>query len=214
MFYDLIIVARSSSEKLIQMTRNCINGAMADNTIVVETSGNIVDYCCKVVPYDEPFNYNRALNMGLLHTKHNNYILANNDVLFYDGWRNIGHYMKQYGFGSASAWYNGSQFPQGDYIYEGYNVAVHLTGWCIFTTKDTIQRIGGLSEAVDFWYSDNVYADQLKKAGIRHGIFCNERVDHLASQTLNIMPMRIKRQYSLGQLAKYNNLCKTQERIN
>ena len=117
------------------------------------------------------------------------------------------------GFDCASAWFNGCQFPQGDFIYEGYEIAYHVSGWCLFITKEAYKKIGKLDERVDFWYSDNLYANQLKEHGLRHGLFCNARVDHICSQTLNTMPMKIKREYSLGQLAKYNNLCKKQEKI-
>lgn len=204
MTYDLIIVVKSSTPALIQMTQNCIDSAKADNVIVVETdkyhnySGvNVQRY------YEGDFNYNRALNMGLDVAKCDIHILANNDLVFYN-WRSIGEDMIYNGFDSASAWFEGSRFPQGDYIYEGFAIAEHLTGWCIFITHKALLKIGKLDESVDFWYSDNLYALQLKKHGLRHGLFCNARVDHIGNQTLNTMPIKVKRYFSHGQLAKYN----------
>lgn len=207
MTYDLIIIARSTTPRLIQMTQNCINSAGADHVILVETGDNI-DYqgVDQWVGYGGPFNYNRALNRGLQYAKGDVHILANNDLIFYEGWRTIGNYMVSYGFDSASAWFKGSKFSQGDFVYKGYEVATHLLGWCLFITKEAMQKIGQLNEGVDFWYSDNVYADQLKQHGLQHGLFCNVRVDHIGSQTLSTMPMKIKRQYSIVQLAKYNQL--------
>lgn len=205
MTYDLIIVARSTSPRLIQMTQNCIDSAGADNVVLVET-GNDTKYSGvnTYIQYEGGFNYNRALNRGLEVSKCDVKILANNDLIFYD-WRSIGDDMINNGFDSASAWFKGSHFPQGDFVYEGYGVATHLLGWCIFITKEAINKIGKLDESVDFWYSDNVYADQLKANGLKHGLFCNARVDHVGSQTLSTMPMKIKREYSLGQLAKYKS---------
>lgn len=207
MFYDLIIVARSSDDYLIQMTQECIDSAGADNVILVETSGKLVDYngVDIIMQYNEDFNYNRALNMGLAHAKGDVHILANNDLIFHN-WRTIGDDMLYNGFDSASAWYDGCPFPQGDYIYPGEYIASHLTGWCIFITQEALRKIDKISEEVEFWYSDNVYALQLKRHGLKHGLFCNSRVDHIGSQTLKTMPIRLKRHYSHGQIPKYR-LC-------
>ena len=205
MYYDLIIVARSSTPALIQMTQNCINSAGADNVILVET-GDGFNYSGvdKVVDYEGQFNYHRALNMGLEFVKGDVHILANNDIVFHE-WKTIGEDMIYNGFDSASAWFNGSRFMQGEYIFEGYNIAEHLLGWCIFITSEGLKKIGRLSEDVDFWYSDNIYAEQLKRARLRHGLFCNVRVDHIGSQTLQTMPIKLKRHYSIDQLVKYNH---------
>lgn len=205
MTYDLIIVSRSASPYLIQMTQECIDSAKADRVILVET-GNRVDYSGVdiIVPYPGQFNYNYALNKGLSYADGDVHILANNDLVFHN-WRTIGDDMINNGFGSGSAWYKGSRFPQGDFIYEGYEIATHVTGWCLFITNEALKKIGKLNEGVEFWYSDNLYAEQLKEAGIRHGLFCNSRVDHIANQTLNTMPIKVKRQYSVGQLSKYKS---------
>ena len=109
--------------------------------------------------------------------------------------------MKQYGFDSASVLSNDPRqraFERGDFIYEGYNIGVHVTGWCIFVTKEAIQKIGQIDESYDFWYSDNVYANQLKAHGLRHGLFCNIQIDHLGSKTLKTLPIRQQRRYSVN----------------
>ena len=46
MFYDLIIVSRSTTPKLIQMTQNCIDSAGADNVILVETGNRYILQGC------------------------------------------------------------------------------------------------------------------------------------------------------------------------
>ena len=207
MTYDLIIVAQSTTPRLVQMTQDCIDSSKADNVILIET-GTAVDYSGvdRVVRYAGDFNYNRALNMGLEYANNDIHILANNDLIFYN-YKTIGEDMISHGFGSASAWYNGCAFDQGSYIYEGYNIATHITGWCLFITSEALSKIGKINEKVEFWYSDNVYADQLKAAGIRHGLFCNARVDHIGSQTLSTVSVKLKRYYSLGQLPKYHTSC-------
>ncbi|MDD5433991.1 MAG: hypothetical protein PH343_01045 [Nitrospira sp.] len=212
--YDLIVVAKSSSQRLIDITQNCINSARADcdlNIIVVETGKGIVNYDAKIVHYTGPFNYNRALNLGLKHVTGDVHILANNDIIFHPGWSIMGEQMLLNGFDSACALSSDPRhdvFERGDFVYEGYIIGVHLPGWCIFVTRKCIEAIGELDESFEFWYSDNIYADQLQAAGIRHGIFCNVQVDHLTSCTLSTLSSSDQRRYSYAAIGKYKSIKK------
>lgn len=212
MRYDLIIIAKSSSKELIKVTQNCINSARADNTyiniIIVETSGCVVKYDLinQVVKYEGDFNYNRALNLGLKYAIGDIHILANNDIIFTPGWSKIGDYMVINEFESACALSEDprqKRFKRGDWIYEGYDIGSFITGWCIFCTKECISKIGKLDESFDFWYSDNVYADQLIKEGIRHGLFCNIQINHVTSQTLKTLSPVMQKKYSYESVVKY-----------
>ena len=209
--YDLIVVACSSSKRLIDITQRCIDSARQDtcnlNVIVVETFLQTYAYeGCKIVEYRGEFNYNHALNIGISHSKGDLLILANNDLYFHPGWSDIGYLMHANGFESASA-YSSDHGKRGirraAEVWEGYNIGTLLTGWCLFVTRSCINKIGKLDERVDFWYSDNVYADQIQAAGIRHGLFCNIQVDHLESQTLKTLTYRKQRKYSFDNKKKY-----------
>ena len=173
------------------MTKNCINSARQDkvdlNVIVVETTPFPVNYDAQIVRYTGEFNYNRALNLGLKHVKGDIHILANNDIIFHKDWSLIGESMIINEFPAASALSSDPRqrgFNRGDWIYPGYEIGIHLTGWCIFVTKECIAKIGKLDESYVFWYSDNIFAEQLIDANIRHGLFCNVQVDHIISGTL------------------------------
>lgn len=220
MKYDLIIVTKSSTKKLIEVTQNCINSARADkakvNIIIVETSGCIVKYdkVDQVIKYEGDFNYNRALNLGLKYAIGDVHILANNDIIFMPGWSKIGDYMQVNGFDSASALsedYRQLKFRRGDWIYEGYEIGTYVTGWCIFCTRKCIETIGKLDESFDFWYSDNVYADQLIKAKIKHGLFCNVHVNHITSQTLKTISPNWRKKYTYEPVVKYQILKKIRD---
>jgi hypothetical protein len=209
MSYDLIIVTKSDAS-LIPITQRCISTARADgadlNVIIVETGQPyIYTGADKFIEYNGEFNYNRALNMGLKHIKKEIHILANNDLIFQNGWSKIGELMKANDFHSASC-ISGhlTQFKRGDLVYEGYQVGYILTGWCFFLDDYVLEKIGKLDESVSFWYSDNLYACQLKAAGIRHGLFTNCQIDHMASQTLKKQPSRVQRAYQIGELHKFN----------
>jgi glycosyltransferase involved in cell wall biosynthesis len=208
MYYDLIIVTQSSGD-LIQMTQNCINSALEDtkdiNVIIIE-SGEPYRYenVNKIIEYNGVFNYNRALNIGLNHVKGDVHILANNDLIFKPGWSKIGELMQLNGYHSASA-ISGHQLntPLKDVVYDGYYISLTLNGWCLFMDKYCHEQIGDLDETVSFWYSDDLYACQLKAAGIKHGLFCNCQVDHIASQTLIKQPSRIRRSLEIGEMHKF-----------
>lgn len=209
MKYDLIIVSKSTGG-LKDITQRCIDSASQDgadmNVIVVETSGQKVDYDATIVYYEGEFNYHRALNQGLKHASGDVYILANNDIIFYPGWSVIGEQMITNGYDSACAWSSDvrqKDCKQGEWIYPGYIVGKHVTGWCIFLTKECYQKIGQLDESVKFWYSDNIYADQLQSKYLSHGLFCNIRVEHMTSQTLKTLNLNQQREYSSGQQRRY-----------
>ena len=112
--------------------------------------------------------------------------------------------MKLNGYHSASAIDKSHKFQRGDFIYEGYDIEQQLTGWCLFVDRYCIEQIGKLDESVSFWYSDDLYACQLKAAGIRHGLFCNVQVDHITSATLRVQDARTQRLYQRGEFQKFN----------
>lgn len=211
MTYDLIIVSQSKGD-LIKVTENCIKSARNDNgelNIIVVETGNPYKYDAdKIVEYNGEFNYNRALNIGLKYAKSDVQILANNDIIFYEGWSKIGDIMKANNYYSASALSNDARqtgFKRGFLAYEGYDIGYQLTGWCIFTSKELWPIIGNLNEKHQFWFSDNVYADQLKRANIKHALICSIRVDHLGSQTLKQQPRSVQSLYTYqgGKAVRY-----------
>lgn len=209
--YDLIIVAKSSRDNLKRITQSCIDSARAEgdmNVILVETSGFEHQYrgVDQTLEYQGAFCYNRALNQGLEKAEGDVHILANNDIIFHPGWSVIGQSMIDAGFPSACVLSQDPRhrsYDRGDFIYPGYRVGYELVGWCIFVTKDCIKELEKLDESYDFWYSDNMYANQLIDHRIKHGLFCNARVDHVTSQTMRTLPPRDQRKFTFSARNKY-----------
>lgn len=111
--------------------------------------------------------------------------------------------MQLNGYHSASARAGHQKIPFGDVAYEGYEIGTFLNGWCIFLDKFCLDKIGQLDESCSFWYADNLYACQLKAAGIKHAYFCNCQVDHITSRTLAKQNIRLQRQFMLGDIGKF-----------
>jgi len=183
---------------LIKMTQRAIDSCLADgadvNVIVVETFKK-TEYrgANKTVMYEGEFNYNRCLNTGIKYAKGDVFILANNDIIFERGWSQIGYLMEYNNYLSASALSNDRRqkiFRRGNVAYEGYLIGLYLTGWCIFAHKKVFEQIGKLDETHKFWYSDDVYAEQLRQAKIKHALICNCVVNHLVSKTLSTKPIK------------------------
>lgn len=213
MTYDLIVISSSIHPDLVRNTQRTIDTCIADtnkvNVILIETSEAKVSYpnVDKLIRYKGEFNYNRALNQGLQYRKSEFQILANNDIIFHSGWSRIGKIMKTNGYLSASALSNDARqqhFQRGDFSYEGYFIGFQLAGWCIFTDKKIWDRIGKLSERHKFWFSDNVYGEQLKAEGIPHVLICSVQVDHLGSQTLKRIDSRKQLLYTHAERKNLN----------
>jgi hypothetical protein len=204
MKYDLIIVAASKDESLRKMTQQAIDSCLADgadvNVILVETfKQHPYANVNTTVFFDGEFNYNRCLNLGLKHRMGDVQILANNDIIFEPGWSIIGATMRNNDYLSASALSNSilqRGFKRGDFAYEGYSIGTYFTGWCLFADSRVWELIGRLDETHQFWFSDNVYADQLRLAGIKHFLICNVIVLHYVSRTLATEDYRTKRLYT------------------
>ncbi len=207
MKYDLIIVAASKDEQLIRMTQAAIDSCLADGADVkvylIETfKQHEYRGVHKVLIYTGEFNYNRALNLGIANSEGDICILANNDIKFEKGWSSIGNTMKANDILSASALSSDPRqrsFKRGNYAYEGYLIGYQLTGWCLFVDRTVFKTIGKLDESFNFWFSDNVYADQLIKANIKHALICNVTVLHYTSRTLSKETVKIQKQLTYAE---------------
>ena len=134
--------------------------------------------------YDFEFNYNKCLNLGFSVCKSKYVAFCNNDLHFGQDWAK----------NAVSAGYL-SVSPTAKHIFkgvrEGYAVGSsrkkqgQILGWCIIVDRIVMERIGGFDTPVKFWYSDNVYAEQLKAVGIKHALVGSSKVKHFTSRSLN-----------------------------
>ena len=190
---DIVFVSNSNNSYLWLMTRNAIrtatqNAGMDIGQVVV------VEECLtarpqsdtKMLYYDFEFNYNKCLNLGFSVCNNKYIAFCNNDLYFESDWAKNAIVAIKEGYLSVS--------PTPKHIFkgvmEGYAVGFsrkeqgQIMGWCIIVDRSVMKIIGGFDTPVNFWYSDNVYAEQIKAAGIKHALVGNSRVKHLTSQSL------------------------------
>lgn len=191
---DVVILSNARNGRLIQLTQQTVDSCLKSehelqfNIIVLEQNAGITHRRCRTVHMNEAFNYNRFMNKGIALGKEEYVCLCNNDLQFQTGWckKIIGAMESEYLL-SASPYCPRAQglvFSNGPPIDYGYRIREHISGWCIVVNRFLFEIIGPLDEEFPFWYADNVYAEQLKKHGVKHALIRNSVVMHLGQKTL------------------------------
>jgi GT2 family glycosyltransferase len=216
---DIIILSFAKSDKHYNLTVNCIKSLKesklntAFNIIVVETnpSVNYDEFNVKTLHFDEPFNYNGFANKAIMSCDNELIGVFNNDVIFDDNWfteimklgvGNTIDSLSPISLTSASQ----REFVGCKYPVAGYEIARHVSGWALVFTRELWLKIGGLSEIVNFWCSDDVYAKQLQEHGINHYLIPTSIVNHVenGSNTLKTLEADYKESLTYGQARIWN----------
>jgi len=206
---DIIIVSNGRSPYLRTITKYAVDTCSISsnlihfNYIIVEQQKKVNYHWpgTQTVHYDFEFNYNRCLNYGLQFAKSKYIALCNNDLEFKYQWaENIIMAMKDNYLSASPADRHYRRRENEPAIYgieEGYKIAKQLNGWCIVINRKLLDFIGKLDEGVKFWYSDNIYGDQLKSGDIKHILVKHSIVRHLGSRTLRAGKYRdlMRKQY-------------------
>ncbi len=185
---DIVFVTNSKKSPLWSMTRNAIRSARENagmqigEIVVVEECRTAREQPgTKTLYYDFEFNYNKCLNLGFSVCESKYIAFCNNDLYFEQNWaKNAIYAMETHGFLSVSP----SPKNISDGLKVGYEIGKQVLGWCIIIDRVVMEMIGGFDYPVNFWYSDDVYAEQLKAAGIKHALVNNSLVRHLTSRSL------------------------------
>lgn len=207
---DVVILSKAINSKLIGMTVHTVNSLIKSdptikfNIILIESSlyawPELYDKV-NLINLEAPFNYNEFMNHGLSLGNADWCLICNNDLDFKS---NAISNMIKYGYDSMSAKCQNSPKTKSFNKTElGYEVGKHITGWCILFKREVWNRIGKLDICVNFWCSDNVYAEQLKQYNIKHYYIHTSIINHLgSSNTLNEQDV-----------LTYNELTKNQVKI-
>jgi GT2 family glycosyltransferase len=196
------------------MIKDCITSLRESETnvefncILIESYQQTFDLGQDVtIKYDQPkFNYHHAINQGLDALTSDWVVMANNDLIFSKGWfTEILKIKTQHPYYQSFSPWEPSFCMDGDSqeYYEGYRVGQDITGWCIVCNTEIFGNVT-LSEEVDYWFSDNNYADELERNGIRHALVKNSVVKHLCQQTTLRLPNW--REMTVEQTAKYEKI--------
>ncbi len=183
---DVIILSNGKTKELREMTQQTIDTLHASekdhefDVLVFEQQHDVGYRQAFVINYHEPFHYNRLMNHGVEMATNEWIVLANNDLIFHRGW--LTECLK-HDYLSMSPNFKAVR-EQG--VEEGHEIGVagQVMGWCLLANRKVFDKIGKIDESVNFWYSDHVYADQLREAGIEHALVKGALVQHLDGKTL------------------------------
>lgn len=210
---SIIIVSSSKNEELKKITQQAINTAkfcsdLEKEIILVESEDIKFENIDKFISSKNlEINYNHFLNLGILQATGDYIALCNNDLIFHKDWdTNIIRIMEENQILSASPLNLKPKEILNEFT-KGYGIGItaQVYGWCIIINKKVIEIIGKLDEAVEFWFSDNLYAEQLKKYKIEHALIKNSFVEHLKSKSHKILPKDSGNKYTTGQLQNFKS---------
>jgi hypothetical protein len=229
MEFDVIIPSYAKDDTLRQMT------AASLETLFTSTASDVIRFHAVVmeqnkavvydvptqghnlitVHYDYPFNYNKVINHGISLTGSHYVIWSNNDVIFHDHFAEKLLAVFNMGYLSVSPYCpisHRKHYDAGDHIYKGNITGKTVPGWCIAAKRSIFDKIGKLNEDVEFFYSDNIYVEQLNKAEITHALVCNSFVTHLDGGSKTFATLEPKEHERMG-WGQRNNFKVAKEKI-
>jgi len=222
---DIVIVSFAKNKELLQVTNDCLdslfqseNDSISFHVKLIESNlnENYEQYnnnrhSIEVIHPSVPFGYHRYLNIGIKAGNSTYVVLCNSDLTFEKNWASniIKAFNQNPTALSACPWEPSVLGPNDSHInnvYEGYRVRVELAGWCIFQKRSIYELLGQLNEDVDFWFSDNILANELELRKIKHILVPSSVVYHHdknLGKTGESLDSMTKESYTTGAHAKY-----------
>jgi len=213
---DVIILSNTANFEYYGKLKKCIatlksSSNIETNIIVIETNKKLRGKDLKLpidtfyIPEDEEFNYNKFLNYGLTFCKHDYLCISNNDVYYNkDVLYTLVDHLTEYD--SVSPWDDNStwRFHQTKDIHVGFSTRAFVTGWCIVTKRDTIDRIGGkFDERFSFWFQDDDYSKLLEANDLTHALIGNVSVWHDCGQSHELFSEQDRQRQTHGLAAVF-----------
>lgn len=218
---SVILLAKTDSEALFEMTQNCIQSLldseqeMVFEIIIIESNKQYSqqkfqypDFVKVIVPTQQ-FNFHQFLNIGIKAATGGFIALCNNDLIFHKDWFSaiLKVSEKHKDIFSFSPLHEINTDKSRDFLI-GYKVTQQIKGWCIVVKASIFKKIGMLDETFNFYYADNDYGMTLKYWNIKHALVYNSYVEHLEKKSTNIPQINAEQKAALlikhqGQLPKY-----------
>lgn len=207
---DIVILSKAATSQLRSMTQETIDTAirgangLSVNVFVVEQVAEVQYKNAKTIYHPtEVFNYNDNMNLGASNGRADNILFCNNDLIFSDAWAH--HLLSaKHPLVSPKCPVDGRQR---DIVKNeiGSRCGKYFSGWCFMMTRDLWNKIGGLSNVVSYWFSDNATIKQCEAVGVSPMLVPASQVRHLGSVTFNSQTTaEEKDDWTWGQAVIYN----------
>ena len=237
---DIIIPVLSKSDQLIAMTRQTIGSIMLNeagkdlNFIFVESFKEPIFYQgkpfsykeiwkdllgdkLKVIQYDrDKFNFNHSLNLGLEAVRPDaNYIVfSNNDIELKNNaiTRCISGMEKTNHLVSSPKDLSIVEHQKEYHNISGLQLRKHFLGYFFVTDRKLWDmHIDDFNEGCDFWYSDNLFLNDLKHHGINSLLVAKGNIVHHISSTLRTYDKETQKEMTYGSHAKFKSLLENKQ---
>ncbi|QEM41560.1 glycosyltransferase [Gordonia phage Forza] len=207
---DVIVLSNATTPELRMMTQRtidtCIAGAnsLPVNVIVMEQVNNIDYRNAETIAAPIKFHYNKFANAGAATGKAPWIMIANNDLIFEDGWLHkllaANHPLVSPRCPNAAK----QRKVSTDSNLTGTENGLHFSGWCFMISRTVWNAIGGFDMCVDFWCSDDVVIEQVKALGIEPMLVPDAIVNHIGSKTLNSQDAPLRDDLTWKNVAIFN----------
>ena len=224
---DVVIVSWAKTEELKQVTKKAIDSLRSSersiffHVYIVESNKDVnyneynkySDIEVKTIYTNEPFGYNKYLNIGIKHGDSPYVVSSNSDVIFHENWAsNIIKEIENSDLEilSVSPWdivSRGSNQYANAIIYPENKV----NGACIFQQRKIFDIIEKFDEELEFHYCDTIYEIQLVINNIIHYTASNSIIEHNAGATAYkvLNQQQFNNITSIGQGLKFMDRFKT-----
>lgn len=204
---DVIMLSKADKHRDGLMTQaaidSCINGANGLPVNIIVMEGGVRQYYdATTIPKTDKFNYNQFANEGAALGKADWIMVANNDLIFRDGWL---HNLIAAGHPVVSP-HEPNDVRQKGIIknIKGYECGRHFSGWCFMISRELWKKIGGFDTDVDFWCSDDVVIEQVKAEGIKPMLVKDSIVEHAGSMTFKQQSEDVQNDWKWRNVYIYN----------
>jgi GT2 family glycosyltransferase len=178
----------------------------SQNQSAFEENGFVYLNSTTIFP-NQPFGYNKFLNIGIKHSTADWILICNNDLLFTEDWL-IGAkkaiethpHIKSFS-PKCPNWHLHKSLPD-ESVIEGYTVPIEVCGWCILLHRSLIDNYELFDEQFDFWYQDNDYAMVLQSNNEKHALVTSSKVYHMVSASHDLIKDRHD-EFTHGQRQKF-----------
>lgn len=207
---DIVILSRAATRQLKVMTQTTIDTAikgangLSVNVFVIEQVAEVQYDNAKTIYHPtEVFNYNDNMNLGARSGKADNILFCNNDLIFSDAWAH--HLLSaKHPLVSPKCPVDGRQRDIAKNEI-GSKCGRFFSGWCFMMTRELWRNIGGLTNIVSYWFSDNATIKQCEAVGVSPMLVPASQVRHLGSVTFNSQTTaEEKDDWTWGQCVIYN----------
>ena len=200
---DVVVLSRCTGAEDFRTNQQCIRSLLASEpdvrfrTVVVESNRDFAALgltydepdVALVVP-DEPFRFNRFLNIGLDRTQAPWIVFSNNDVVYHPGWFSA---LMQAGrsnpdirsfcpFDRRSPYLSFGKYRRKS-VHFGYRVPIEFVGWCFIVERPVFDKTGPLDERYDLYFGDNDFARTLERESVLHAMVPGSFVGHIGGYT-------------------------------